>query len=346
MFGAVQIGIMAACVVLFVPLGMAGWHLSRNKMLFFSCALFITLSVGVHLTPYFPSIPSFLPSPGFPPPHSSSESINPRSCISSLHQVAFSNESWGWAKSGLADWCEFQKLRRQDVSDLLNGSWVVVAGDSQARLLVVSLLELLLGSNETELIRGDLFKRHGDYTIGLDKIGVNLDYRWAPYVSNLTNLVFGLKDNKKFPDLLVMGSGLWDMLHVNDASDYGVSLKLLRDSLVMSLPVYPGSVSGNGRSPRLFWVGLPKLVNSKLNTEEKREKMGDAQSQAYCDEVYRSKLLLQYGGPFFLLDIHRLSDRCGARCTEDGMHYNGIVYDAAVQIMLNELVIESNQKLI
>jgi hypothetical protein len=33
--------------VLFVPMGLAGWHLSRNKVLFSSGALFISLAVGV-----------------------------------------------------------------------------------------------------------------------------------------------------------------------------------------------------------------------------------------------------------------------------------------------------------
>jgi hypothetical protein len=31
MFGGIQIGVLAACVVLFVPIGMAGYHLSRKK---------------------------------------------------------------------------------------------------------------------------------------------------------------------------------------------------------------------------------------------------------------------------------------------------------------------------
>ena len=44
---AAQAGVVAACVVLFVPMGLAGWHLSRNKVLFFSGALFISLAVGV-----------------------------------------------------------------------------------------------------------------------------------------------------------------------------------------------------------------------------------------------------------------------------------------------------------
>ncbi|XP_031102105.1 uncharacterized protein LOC116006000 [Ipomoea triloba] len=362
MFGAVQLGVLAACVVLFVPLVMAGWHLSRNKMLFFSCALFITLSVGVHLAPYFPAISSFLSSPGLQSSSSLSSYSNPDSCISLLHQVAFSSNSsdlydksweWKWVHSEPLDQCEFQKLGKSDASDLLNGSWVVVAGDSEARFVAVSLLELLLWPYEIELIRADLFKRHSDYSTVVGKIGMKLDFRWAPYVSNLTSLMLEFKERNNYPDVLVMGSGLWDMLHVNDASDYGVSLKLLRDSLVMSLPVYLDSVSDDkprtgmvsARSPQLFWLGMPMLINSMLNTNAKRERMTDAHWQAYNDELYRSKLLLQFGGPFFLLDFHTLTHNCGAECTTDGMHYNGIVYEAAVQIMLNGLLIESNQKL-
>ncbi|GKV52305.1 hypothetical protein SLEP1_g58894 [Rubroshorea leprosula] len=34
MIGAVQLGVLVACVVVLVPMAMAGWHLSRNKMLF------------------------------------------------------------------------------------------------------------------------------------------------------------------------------------------------------------------------------------------------------------------------------------------------------------------------
>ncbi|XP_049384602.1 protein ALTERED XYLOGLUCAN 9-like [Solanum stenotomum] len=365
MWGAVQLGVLAAFLVLFVPLGMAGWHLSRNKMLFFSCALFITLAVCVHLTPYFPSVSSMLSS------SSSSSMVNLDSCISLLHQVAFnfqelnnencsventvrssSAKSWKWIESEPVVQCDFQKLSKSHASDLFNGSWVVVAGDSQARLFVVSLLELLLGESEMEMIRGDLFKRHSDYNILIDEIGMKLDFIWAPYVSNLTDLVLGFEEKKSYPDVFVIGTGLWDMLHINNATDYGVSLKLLRDLVVLLLPV-PSDFVNDGagmnlvsvRSPNFFWLGMPKLINSMLNTDEKRKKMTDVMWQAYTDELYSSKLLRQSGGPLLLLDIHALSNNCGAHCTTDGMHYHGVVYEAAVHVMLNGLLIESNQKL-
>lgn len=365
MLGAVQLGLFAACVVLFVPMGMAGWHLSRNKMLFFSGALFITLAVGVHLTPYFPSVSDFVTSV-------SSIAVlddDRDSCFSSLHEIDWDvkassdfnplnnnslnyDKSWYWRRSGSVDSCEFQKLKRPDVADLLNGSWVMVAGDSQARLFALSLLGLVLDSNLMESARGSLFKRHSNYQIVVDEIGMKLDFIWAPYTTNLTDLVRGFKQNRNYPDVLVMGSGLWHMLHMVNASDYGVSLQVLRKSITSILPISPefgtdGPVTGSVslRSPHLFWLGIPTLINSMLNTEEKREKMTDLMRVSYERELKKSQILQQFGGPLQLLDISSLSWNCGIRCTDDGMHYDGVVYEAAVHILLNALIIESHQKL-
>ncbi|XP_020234124.1 uncharacterized protein LOC109814169 [Cajanus cajan] len=375
MLGAVQLGLLAACVVLFVPMGMAGWHLSRNKVLFFSGALFITLAVGVHLTPYFPSVSDFVTSVS-----SSSVDVvvdDRDSCVSLLHEIVWevrpgrvfdfsdsnnNNNSvnydkfWSWKESGSVESCEFQKLKRHDVSVLLNGSWVVVAGDSQARIFVLSLLGLVLDSEGMESVRGSLFKRHSDYHTVVDEIGMKLDFIWAPYVNNLTNLVVGFKRNRVYPDLLVMGSGLWHMLHFTNASDYGVDLGVLRSSVMSLLPV--SSEFGNDEavavavasvavrsSPHLFWLGMPSLVNSMLNTAAKRERMTDIVWGEYEREVQGSGMLRQFGGPFQLLDIGSLSWNCGIRCTDDGMHYDGVVYEAGVHVMLNALLIESHQKL-
>ncbi|KAB5560849.1 hypothetical protein DKX38_005806 [Salix brachista] len=368
MFGGIQIGVLAACVVLFVPMGMAGYHLSRNKMLFFSGALFITLAVGVHLTPYFPSVSDFV---------TSVQSVNvfdnrEDSCINLVNEVVWnvkpriissnvsdsSNDSvgydkiWDWSKNGKVKGCDFEKLGREDVKDLLNGSWVVVAGDSQARLLVQSLLSLLLDEKRMGMIMGDLFKRHSDYEIVVDEMGMKLDFVWAPYVVNLTNLMVGFKQNRTYPDVLVIGAGLWHMLHVNNASDYDIALENLRSSVVSLLPFSPelgtdGPVTGSVsvRSPHLFWLGMPTLINAMLNTEEKREKMNDKIWHAYYGALHNSRILRSYGGPLLLLDIQSLSWNCGPRCTNDGMHYDGTVYEAAVHILLNALLIESHQKL-
>ncbi|GAV61760.1 PC-Esterase domain-containing protein [Cephalotus follicularis] len=371
MFGAVQVGLLAACIVLFVPMGMAGWHLSRNKMLFFSGALFITLAVFVHLTPYFPSISDFV---------SSVQSVvvfdSRDTCINFVNDIVWEvtvnnntsdvdvlltpnhsssfdlyDKNWDWAQSRKVVACEFQKLGQSDASDLLNGSWVVVAGDSQARLFVLSLLSLVLGFTRMDSIRGDLFKRHSDYNVVLSEIGMRLDFIWAPYENNLTDLMFEFNRKRNCPDVLVMGTGLWHLLHVTNASDYGESLKLLSNSVVSLLPFSPelgadGPVRGSVsiRRPHLFWLGMPVLINGMLNSEEKREKMSDKMWHAYDSALCNSKLLRQFGGPLLLLDIQSLSWNCGPRCTVDGMHYDGAVYAASVHVMLNSLLIESHQR--
>ncbi|CAJ1970895.1 unnamed protein product [Sphenostylis stenocarpa] len=367
MLGAVQLGLLAACVVLFVPMGMAGWHLSRNKVLFFSGALFITLAVGVHLTPYFPSVSDFVSSV-----HSSSVNVvvdDRDSCVSMLHEIVWEvrprvfdsdplnnnslnyEKSWSWKRSGSVESCEFERLTRHDVSVLLNGSWVVVAGDSQARIFALSLLSLVLDSEGMESVKGSLFKRHSDYHTVVDEMGMKLDFMWAPYVTNLTGLVAEFKRNRVYPDLLVMSSGLWHMLHFTNASDYGTSLGVLRSLVTSLLPVSSEIDNDEGvassvaiRSPHLFWLGMPTLVNSMLNTKEKREKMNDLVWGEYEREIKGSGMLRQFGGPLQLLDIGSLSWNCGIRCTDDGMHYHGVVYEAGVHIMLNALLIESHQK--
>ncbi|CAN1351660.1 Protein ALTERED XYLOGLUCAN 9 [Linum perenne] len=356
MFGGIQLGLFLACIVLFVPMVMAGWHLSRNKMLFFSGALFISLAVCVHLTPYFPSVSDFVTSvqsvvvfdnrrddscielvndvvwdlntrPPPPPPEEEAAAQSP---------VVY-DLNWGWSSN--ARKCEFQKLGKSDISDLLNGSWIVVAGDSQSRLVVQSFLSLVLESEKMESIKEELFRRHSDYTIVVDEIGMKFDFVWAPYVVNLTNLMLGFnqKKNRTYPDVLIMGAGLWDMLHLTNASRYGIDLTSLASMLPRSGASEP--------SMHMFWLPIPTLINGMLNTEEKREKMSDEMLHSYEKELRGSRLLRGDGGQVQLLDIQSLSWNCGARCTVDGMHYDGAVYEAAVQILLNVLLVESHQKL-
>lgn len=331
MLAAAQLGLLAACVVLFVPMGLAGWHLSRNKMLFFSGALFITLAVGVHLAPYFPIL--LLPSPSPPP-----------SCLPFLHDVFFHPPEaatgggvFSWPRSA----CSFQRLARSDASDLLNGSWILIAGDSQARLFTLALLRLLLDDTSLPPVESALFRRHSDYQILIPGSSTKVDFIWAPFETNLTDSVLReLTVSRRYPDVLVMGTGLWHMLHYTNATRYTESLSAVRRSAEGLLPEL-------GAAPvvHMFWLGMPTLVNSMLNSEEKRERMGRAMWEAYERGVDKSKMLRRAGGPLRLLDVGLLSGRCGSRCTEDGMHYDEVVYEAALHIMLNALLIESQQRI-
>ena len=91
--------------------------------------------------------------------------------------------------------------------DLLNGSWVVVAGDSQAKLVTLALLQLVLESHRTPSVKSDLFRRHIDYQIKVNHLCSKLDFIWAP----MWPIWFSLSREIGYPNALVMGSGLWAM---------------------------------------------------------------------------------------------------------------------------------------
>ncbi|AES99132.1 hypothetical protein MtrunA17_Chr5g0433831 [Medicago truncatula] len=101
------------------------------------------------------------------------------------------------------------------------------------------------------------------------------------------------------------------------------------------------------RSLHLFWLSMPTLINSMLNTHEKREKMSDVVQGEYERKVEKSSILRDFGCPFQLHGIGSLSLNCGIKCTDDGMHYDGAVYEAELHIdmMFSALLIESHQKL-
>ncbi|KAB2040962.1 hypothetical protein ES319_D02G117500v1 [Gossypium barbadense] len=65
---------------------------------------------------------------------------------------------------------------------------------------------------------------------------MKLDFVWAPYVLNLTHLLTDFKTKKKYLDVMVMGVGLWHMLHVSNPSDYKFVLQTLKSSLVSLFP--------------------------------------------------------------------------------------------------------------
>ncbi|KAF4360416.1 hypothetical protein F8388_002724 [Cannabis sativa] len=107
-----------------------------------------------------------------------------------------------------------------------------IAGDSQSRFFALSLLGLVMKPQVVESVKSDLFRRHNDYWTKVDEIGMRLDFVWAPYNSNLNDLVTAFKKNRKSPNVLIMGSGIWHMLRVTNESNCGVSLQVVRDSVV------------------------------------------------------------------------------------------------------------------
>lgn len=136
---------------------MARWLLSSRKLLF--------LSISITSLLLFLNLPSS--------PHRFAFSSL---CISRLHRLSWAHSpspTWSWDKS---DNCRFQRFSSGHASELLRGAWILAAGDSQERLLVLALLRLLLDPAQVSTVEPDLFRRHSDYQLTLPERGIKVDY--------------------------------------------------------------------------------------------------------------------------------------------------------------------------
>jgi hypothetical protein len=373
---ALQAGVLAGGVV-FVPMALAGWHLTRNRVLFFSAALFIVLAVSVHLLPYFPTMSSVLYSLHHPWPYLTLVDRSgppllapPVNCLRHVHDLVWedsesdksysgqvTNQEVGrefyWSRTGnAAGVCRYEKLNSRDMVDLFRGTWIVVAGDSQLRFFFMSLLDLLMPNANPA--RVDIPQRHSSYEYFWEEENIKFQYKWTPFTVNLTNLIVDYRENMTYPDVLIMGGGLWHMLNFANATLYGQRLSQLRSALLALFPSKSesraswkfGNLGPWSRDdlqvPHMFWLNLPTLIHLWLNTEMKRARMGPAACAQY-DEALMESDLVHPGGPLTLIDLKKITHGCGSRCTHDGMHYNNATYQAAVHVMINTLLIATQQ---
>ncbi|KAL2613617.1 hypothetical protein R1flu_025309 [Riccia fluitans] len=254
--------------------------------------------------------------------------LDPVNCISRLHELVWRDgepkelgvstggnvstfRDFDWELSGrVADACNFQKLSSEEMVELFKGTWIVVAGDSQLRFFFLSLLDLLMPDSNPIVERP--MERHTSYEHFWEEENIRLQYVWAPFSVNLTELVVEYRRNFTYPDVLVMGAGLWHMLHLTNSTDYGKSLSLLQSAL---LSLFPSPSSRNSvytwsnetlQVPHMFWLNAPTLISSMLNTEMKRERMTAETCERYEEELRRSKLI-RPEGPMTLVNMKRLS---------------------------------------
>lgn len=80
----------------------------------------------------------------------------------------------------------------------------------------------------------------------------------------------------------------------------------------------------------MFWFTVSNIISSKLKTEEKQQRMTPSQVDKYNDQISESGITRIPA--MSAIDVHGLTASCGAKCTEDGIHYQTAVYDATMQV--------------
>eukprot|EP00884_Botryococcus_braunii_P005898 jgi/Botrbrau1/15309/Bobra.0319s0001.1 len=167
------------------------------------------------------------------------------------------DNNWQWSSEALS--CGAHRHDPHDITGLLQGKWVVIAGDSIARYFYAALLRAL-ANGDHQVVYG-----HQDFEYVLTG-NIRATFLWAPYATNLSSLVDTWDKQGQNPDVVVLSAGLWHMLHISDVNDYLYCLESLRDTAQAFIKRLD-----EGQPLHLsHFLASVRFYPPKLKTEEKR----------------------------------------------------------------------------
>lgn len=239
---------------------------------------------------------------------------------------------WGWNETAPGTHCRFTHRDPKMLRKALNHRTITFVGDSITRFVYHAMLRQMgmagAGAYNTKVPKwSDITNTIGDVT---------LEFEWAALSTDqvvkmrdiISRPVHATNENDVVrPDLVVMGGGAWDRLHVfatdedreshrNTVRDLAKEIRLARSA---PIPV--------------AWI-VPTTINSAaLLTEEKQKNIKEEDIEGiralYAQLGILSSASFVLDGPSFT------ASRVGE--SYDGVHYPHSVYDAGAQILANAM---------
>ena len=238
---------------------------------------------------------------------------------------------WAWKEQPSRTHCRFGHRNEARLKKALNRREIVFVGDSMTRYIYhASMRAMGITDSGAYDATGP---KHADIS-NLLWGTTPIDFKWAPLA---TDQLGALKEinrqatgsaGNKHPDLIVLGGGAWDRLHVyatdEDRLSHAATLKELAQEMRKAQESYGSAV---------VWF-IPTTINSQaLNTEEKRDHMREEDMEAMRAVYARNNILSSSSfvidGPTFTTS--RVSE------SYDGVHYPIDVYSAGAQILFNAM---------
>ncbi len=235
---------------------------------------------------------------------------------------------WAWPKT--SNGCSFRYRSDIEVQRKLEGKRVMFIGDSSVRSLFFSMCRFM-----GDLDAGGFDSSLQSHSDSLRKFGTTvIEFKWAPLsvdvvtkIKNLKSTGVILPGNKMPPDLVLVGAGVFDKLHLaltdeDSQSERDVVTRLtaeLRSLHQMDIPT--------------VWFTPPTVNTRALNSDEKRNQMNEESIEdmrrVYAELGVESSVTFVLDGPSFTHE--RVAD------SFDGVHYPDDVYEAGSQILFNAL---------
>ncbi len=237
-----------------------------------------------------------------------------------------SGYTWGWDTTPSSTHCRFTQRSEKDLKKQLNHRRIVFVGDSMLRNLYHAV------SRQLGILDAGLYDAGGPKHINIyRKAGdVTIDFKWAAFATDQLaemkdlNELFTKQDYAKY-DLIVMGGGAWDRLHVyqtaEEIASFGATIEALKEEIL---------TMKQGNTP-VVWLTPTAMNDSALNTGEKRERITES-AMSDMRKVYEKRGVLSVSS--FVIDGPSFSkDR--VKESFDGVHYPQDVYEAGAQILAN-----------
>jgi hypothetical protein len=220
---------------------------------------------------------------------------------------------WVWDDSVAS--CKYHHLTPAEATGVFRNKHVVFAGDSTVRYLYHQFNRMVDVSNTYVTPSGT--EKHVDLIQVWKDNNITVEFKWAPYVINITKLLQANRDK----DFYVVGATLWDALHIHNLNAYGADLKELADTLSGS-PALRKSV---------LWIDALKVIDNRLNTDEKKLYMNEV-----VVETYRERIRSTLFDSLLMTRIVSTNVTKGMEeSSSDGVHYGPDVYGVLAELAGN-----------
>lgn len=229
---------------------------------------------------------------------------------------------WGWRQTRPNLKCKFHSRSTNEMQKKLAHRKIVFIGDLTVRSLYHALCRTL--GDKTAGKYDATVADHADVSKGIGNI--RLDYKWAPLafdqVSKLKDIRTKGNAGQKQPDLVVMGGGALDRLHVWATDEDQESHKVAVQKLAKELEF--------ATAPTVWCT--PTTVNTPaLGNDEKRNQMNEM-AISEVRKMY-AEMEVEESADFVLDGPSYTRGRVAE--SYDGFLYPGAVYDAGIQVIAN-----------
>jgi hypothetical protein len=177
--------------------------------------------------------------------------------------------------------------------------------------------------------------KHRNWTFAIQGGGA-ASFVWAPQASDVVEVIKerlvlnadgeSTKESQfSSPDFVVAGVGLWHMLHESDANDFQRQLAEVKNLL--------DDINFKQTVP--FWLTVSKPGPSHLMNSVKKQTRLTRDSWALYREATEKEF--DDNSQTLAIDFGAMTEKCGSKCSVDGVHLDETTYDAAAQVLLNSL---------